>query len=37
MDAVRAMVPHSTYGYFETERGQRTARMIRESASIVHY
>jgi [citrate (pro-3S)-lyase] ligase len=37
MDAVRAMVPQSTYGYFETERGQQTARLIRESASVIHY
>ncbi|MDR0649718.1 MAG: [citrate (pro-3S)-lyase] ligase [Synergistaceae bacterium] len=37
MDAVRAMVPQSTYSYFETERGRHTARLIRESESVTHY
>ncbi|MDR1516186.1 MAG: [citrate (pro-3S)-lyase] ligase [Synergistaceae bacterium] len=37
MDAVRSMVPQSTYDYLETERGREIVKRLRESISVVHH
>ena len=37
MDAVRAMVPSTTFDYFSTEAGDKVVRRIREASTVVHY
>jgi [citrate (pro-3S)-lyase] ligase len=37
LDAIRPLVPQSTFDYFETEEGRKTAERIRASSAVLHH